>query len=534
MSGISTHIDKGQKRFAPKVGNRARPNRNRDTASEDSTPAPTPTIGSSVSESGSFGASLLESETSSPLLSPIATPSSSTFNKYSTQSDKNTPSSTSESIPASASSSAAVAPIAGSSYQNRTSIQKPGERSTAGSGASEEAESSFSSPQSITALKSKSVITSPSSAKGGSIISVPSTREREDDEDETGSSTQNRKRPRGKPITVRSSRQQQADEGDQEEAVAVVGEGGEEDEEEEDSEFPDYSNTPMYEFVKDMGVGRRSVMFLERQKKIDEDRQKAKLEKREQSARASQTPGPREGDDNQDEDDQMSRQGTPHFVEEKKTKRELSMPLPPPKRTLAPQVRVVDGEIVLDMDSLTVDHAAVDGEDPDQSPMEYVEENASTKLINSASFAKGNRGEKWTDEETEKFYMALSQWGTDFGIIHRMFNKKTRINVRNKFKREERLNPARVQQALNQKAPVNLEEYSALTQKEFPELEGDVDEAIKKMHENELERRAELAQLNGDVEDDEYSENQGTLEAEEEIVEDDNGEEIVGELEELP
>ena len=71
----------------------------------------------------------------------------------------------------------------------------------------------------------------------------------------------------------------------------------------------------------------------EEQKQIDEQRRIAKIEKREMSLRASQTPGPYAGenvDEIEDEgahDDLPSRQGTPS-VEDKKAKRELSMPAP--------------------------------------------------------------------------------------------------------------------------------------------------------------------------------------------------------------
>ncbi|GJJ74624.1 transcription factor TFIIIB component B'' [Entomortierella parvispora] len=524
MSGISTRIDKGQTRFAPKL--KARPNRNKTTASEDSTPAPTPQIGSTTSEAGSFASLLLESETSSPILSPVSSYTTAIVappTPAATQPDRSTFISHIESIPGSSTlSTPSLTPSTSESH-----IQRPGQTNNNTSGLSEEAGTDEFT-------RRRSVISSPNSAKGGSIISVPSTRthaEREDDIEngDAASSTSNRKRARGKAIGTARSRQQHIDENEIDEAEQE----GEGEEEEGDPEFPDYSNTPMYEFVKDMGVGRRSAVFLERQKQIDEQRRIAKLEKREVSLRASQTPGPYAGEEVEDEgvhDDLPSRQGTP-AMEEKKAKREQSIPAPA-TRTFAPQVRLVDGRIELDIDSLTVDHATVDA--GDQGPMEYVEESSTTRFVNSASFSKGNKGEKWSDEDTELFYKALAQWGTDFGIIHKMFKNKSRINVRNKFKREDRLNHARVQHALNNRTPMDLEEYSALTAKDFPEID-DVEETIKKMHEEELEKRAEAALLEGGGEYGEYDEYQEEQDvaAEEEIV-DDGGEEIVGEVGDIP
>jgi hypothetical protein len=159
--------------------------------------------------------------------------------------------------------------------------------------------------------------------------------EEDGDDGEAALSSSNRKRARGRPIASARSRQLQQHVNDEEGDQAIDGqeqEGEGEEGEEGDEEFPDYSNTPMYEFVKDMGVGRRSAVFMERQKQIDEQRRIAKIEKRERSLRASQTPGP--GDDEEvldedfEEDELESRQGTPQIVEEKTAKRELSVPAP--------------------------------------------------------------------------------------------------------------------------------------------------------------------------------------------------------------
>lgn len=77
---------------------------------------------------------------------------------------------------------------------------------------------------------------------------------------------------------------------------------------------------------------------------------------------------------------------------------------------------------------------------------------------------------------------------------------------------------------------LDLDEYSTLTRKEFPEID-DVEETIKKMHEEELEKRAAAALLEGG----EYNEYQGEQEAEvEEEIIDDGGEEIVGEVGDIP
>ncbi|KAF9406751.1 Transcription factor TFIIIB component B, partial [Podila epigama] len=444
MSGISTRIEKGQTRFAPKL--KARPNKRATTAaSEDSasvqqTPPLTTHNGdggnaaAGADQSGSFGASLIEgddgtatsagdksasdlvstpsSSVNSPSLSATATTTSpivpgSASRRLSTQAGNHSTSTNEPTSPASPATRVIERPNQG------IAISFP---SSSPSSSPNEPSSSTSSPQSR-------------SAKGASIITVPSARKRIDDDgdgtdngDGEGGGNSSRKKAKGKHL-IRGNGHR-----------STTGEGGENEELDGEDVLPDYSDTPMYEFVKDMGVGRRSAVFLERQKQMDEKRRIAKKEKRikdiqdEEGSgkdRASMTPQP-------DEDDELEAKEKADV----KSKSNMSTPKTPIQpKTFAPQVRVVDGRIELDIDSLTVDHAAVDG--VEQGPIEYVEESSTSKFVNSATFSTKFRSEKWTETETDLFYEAISQWGTDFGIICKLFPSKTRVAIRNKFKRED-------------------------------------------------------------------------------------------------
>ena len=57
-----------------------------------------------------------------------------------------------------------------------------------------------------------------------------------------------------------------------------------------------------------------------------------------------------------------------------------------------------------------------------------VEENG-TKL-NSSSYANFTKAEKWTNEDTEFFFQALKQFGTDFSLIQRLFPGRTRRQIK--------------------------------------------------------------------------------------------------------
>ncbi|KAK3845429.1 MAG: hypothetical protein J3R72DRAFT_29720 [Linnemannia gamsii] len=360
----------------------------------------------------------------------------------------------------------------------------------------------------------------PPTVKGGaSVISLPSTRARAESEDLSGEDEDEsmdafsppKKKAKAKYVRSKNSRY-----------------AAEEPQLTEDGEeiMPDYSDTPMYEFVKDMGTGRRSKVFMEHQKIMDEKRRVKKQEKINRDMRiaegreASETPGPEEEEEEYPEgEDDYS--GVKNDEKGKRAKSETLTPKAAPVKTFAPQVRVVDGRIELDMDSLTVDHAVVDAADH-LEPLEYVDESAATRFTNSASFSKKNKSEKWSDVDTELFFQALSQWGTDFGIICKIFPQKSRIAIRNKFKREDRINHARVEQALTKKTPIDLDSYSQMTNTEFPE----VDELGLVKKPEDMEEEPLFDPAFDDEYGDEYADE--AMEQEEIVEENNGGEEIVG------
>ncbi|KAG0032661.1 Transcription factor TFIIIB component B [Podila clonocystis] len=480
MSGISTRIEKGQTRFAPKL--KARPNRRAATASEDGTPAPTPPLTSS--DAGTFGASLLEGDSDTAAGASEATDATTSSSTASRRLSAQTP----MSPPSSFSKPSASGPKSPKFLPNKV-VEKPGQGI---------AITSPSSAGSSALTESQQQTSQSSSAKGASIITVPSARSHVEREDEDGEAeeTAARKRAKGKHV--------------------VRPRHGEEEVEGEDA-MPDYSDTPMYEFVKDMGSGRRSQVFLERQKLIDEKRRIARKERRIKDIRSAEgraTPLPGEEDEGEEALDEL--EGGIEKEEEMK-KAPIATPTPSQPKTFAPQVRVVDGRIELDLDSLTVDHATVDG--IEQGPIEYVDESSTSKFVNSATYSNKFRSEKWSEDETELFYKAISQWGTDFGIICKLFPSKTRIAIRNKFKREDRYNRSRVEAALSNKEPIDLDQYSQMTGADYPEV--DEDEIIKKL--DETEEGDPMSLLDQELDDLEYEE-----EPEEEIV--DDGEEIIGEI----
>lgn len=131
--------------------------------------------------------------------------------------------------------------------------------------------------------------------------------------------------------------------------------------------------------------------------------------------------------------------------------------------------RVVNGEIVEDEETLQIDRRAqAQAEIAMQAPVE--EENDLTRFHNRATYMNDrkrdekdrvpmwkSKSDPWSEDETDRFYEALKNWGTDFMIISQLFPPKTRAQIKKKFNREERIDPERVTAALLGKDPVRMD-----------------------------------------------------------------------------
>ncbi|PWW71815.1 hypothetical protein C7212DRAFT_360384 [Tuber magnatum] len=156
-------------------------------------------------------------------------------------------------------------------------------------------------------------------------------------------------------------------------------------------------------------------------------------------------------------------------------------------RAGAPQMRMVNGELVLDQESIQVN--SHERNPIDEESMEVVEENTAFRRITSATYSKHKRSERWDTEETGKFYNALSMFGTDFEIISRLFPGRNRQQLRKKYLNEERKDPQRITDALRTRVPTNVAEYSEMAELEIgdPQLVEDELEKIREAHEAEEE-----------------------------------------------
>ncbi|RSL63448.1 hypothetical protein CEP54_005223 [Fusarium duplospermum] len=247
--------------------------------------------------------------------------------------------------------------------------------------------------------------------------------------------------------------------------------------EDSESQVVDLQKLKMSDLTRDLHIGKKFSRHDE-------------LRERERRARLKSKLGP-EGSRDSSETPEASGQG--EKTGSPATQSEVASPASSgPAPPSGPQFRIVDGQIVVDQSSLTVDrHARAAAARGD---MEIVEENDFTRLITSNSFMNTSklRGPNiWTDAETELFYRGLRMFGTDFEMISKMFPGKQRRHVKLKYNREERHCPRRIDAAVvgEKTVKMDLDEYKAFTGSEFEPVENIEAEQRKIQEEYEAEQK---------------------------------------------
>ncbi|KAG6219145.1 hypothetical protein E4U34_003732 [Claviceps purpurea] len=255
-----------------------------------------------------------------------------------------------------------------------------------------------------------------------------------------------------------------------------------------ETQVVDLQKLKMSDLTKDLRIGKKFSRHDELRERERKARMKAKLEK------DLEIPGEAEGDSS-NTNDKTSQSPAPGGTQSTaKPNSAASTSTPAPAATSGPQFRIVDGQIVVDQDSLVMDRharaaAAQAGED-----METIEENDFTRLITSSSFmttSKLKGPNIWTEPETELFYRGLRMFGTEFEMISKMFPGKQRRHIKLKFNREERHNPARIDAAVmgEKTIKMDLDEYQAFTGASFEPVE-DIEAEQRKIQEGyEAERQ---------------------------------------------
>ncbi|XP_077144113.1 uncharacterized protein LOC143806927 isoform X2 [Ranitomeya variabilis] len=75
----------------------------------------------------------------------------------------------------------------------------------------------------------------------------------------------------------------------------------------------------------------------------------------------------------------------------------------------------------------------------------------------------------WSKQETDLFFLAISMVGTDFTTISQMFRHRQRVEIKNKFKKEERVNAWRLDQAFRERKHFDLDVFAKHLEKAHEE-----------------------------------------------------------------
>ena len=113
-----------------------------------------------------------------------------------------------------------------------------------------------------------------------------------------------------------------------------------------------------------------------------------------------------------------------------------------------PKVHFVNGQLVVDEDSLV--NTSKDEEEVSDFPIRHP-----GQIINQNSFRiRPVRRNTWTKDQTLLFYKGLRIFGSNLSNINLMLKKLSRRQLRDKFKKEEKVNPHLIEFALNNRLTI--------------------------------------------------------------------------------
>ncbi|KYN05589.1 PREDICTED: transcription factor TFIIIB component B'' homolog [Cyphomyrmex costatus] len=116
-----------------------------------------------------------------------------------------------------------------------------------------------------------------------------------------------------------------------------------------------------------------------------------------------------------------------------------------PATTSAPQVKVgPDGQLIIDEQSLVIEQADARREEKLLASDITIEDDN----FRGGFYKRHKRSKEWPKWETFKFYRVLNVVGTDFLLMQTLFPNRSRQEIKQKYKKEERVNRQLVEKAL--------------------------------------------------------------------------------------
>ncbi|RKF82105.1 subunit of RNA polymerase III transcription factor [Golovinomyces cichoracearum] len=183
----------------------------------------------------------------------------------------------------------------------------------------------------------------------------------------------------------------------------------------------------------------------------------------------------------------------------------------PPRPATGLRMRIVDGQIVTDEQSLQIDrHKRARENAGDEENI--IEENDFTRIVTCSDYMKRERAHHWDLSANELFWKGLRMFGTDFEMIANMFPNRSRRQIKLKFNAEERCNPQKLNRVLMgiKTEAIDLDEFQRLGNLELEDLavinaeQAEIDkeqadqlEAIERVRQSEESRKK--SEIRGDL-----------------------------------
>ncbi|CAG9764498.1 unnamed protein product [Ceutorhynchus assimilis] len=147
-----------------------------------------------------------------------------------------------------------------------------------------------------------------------------------------------------------------------------------------------------------------------------------------------------------------------------------------------PQIKIgPSGEIILDEQSLIVENAEIAKRKEEILNSSVVDGDFDTGY---GIYKRAQRTVNWTKKETLRFYKALNLIGTDFTTMTELFPRRTRRELKLKFKKEERTNRHLIDKAILEPCSYNYTDFKREMQTEEEE-----EAFLIKLRNEESERR---------------------------------------------
>jgi transcription factor TFIIIB component B'' len=240
-----------------------------------------------------------------------------------------------------------------------------------------------------------------------------------------------------------------------------------------ENEIIDRAAMTMGELCKDLKIGEKSSRHEELKAKKIEDKQKAKEARRAKKLATAEI---------------VVENGAPvggaAAVAAPEPESE-SEPAPELENIYNPVMTVINGSIEVNYRSLEVPREKA----PEISASTVVVENEFSKLITSGSLMKRELPSLWNSADTALFYKGLSMFGTDFGMMAKLFPSRNRRQIKLKYGIEERDNARKLDKLLSApKIPIDLELFTEYHKDELADV-AEIEDEMREFEENE--RRAE-------------------------------------------